>query len=452
MTEFADRLGKLGKHVHRVDSSELNHSGDIATILAAQGYKRAVAVDPTDDWLHRRVSEGCRRANIELEWLDDSAFLTPTHFMDEWVQGRQKYFFTDFYIQQRKRLGLLLDDRGKPLGGKWTFDTENRKRLPKSLDVPKTGLPVERPSVRVAKLEVQRRFPMAIGDMANFRYPVTHQDASIWLDEFIRQRLALFGDYEDAISDRHDILFHSVLTPMLNIGLLTPRQIVDAVLARTHEVEQGLHDVPSNSDAIPMNSLEGFLRQVIGWREFVRLVYLHLGRQQRTKNFWNLDRTLPASFYDATTGIVPVDASIRRCLDFGYCHHIERLMILGNFMLLCDLSPNQVYRWFMEMFIDSYDWVMVPNVYGMSQHADGGLMTTKPYISGSSYVLKMSNYPKGPWCETWDALYWRFIHREREFFGANPRMRVMIGQLSRMGNKLDQHLKIADRFLAKLST
>lgn len=186
---------------------------------------------------------------------------------------------------------------------------------------------------------------------------------------------------------------------------------------------------------------------MIGWREFVRLVYLHAGSRQRTRNSWGLSRSLPASFYDGTTGIVPFDRSIQRTLNLAYCHHIERLMVLGNFMLLCDIAPNSVYQWFMEMFIDSYDWVMVPNVYGMSQHADGGLMTTKPYISGSSYILKMSNYPKGPWTEIWDALYWRFVDRERNFFSENPRMRVMVGQLDRMGNKLNHHRAVAERFL-----
>jgi deoxyribodipyrimidine photolyase-related protein len=224
-----------------------------------------------------------------------------------------------------------------------------------------------------------------------------------------------------------------VLTPMLNIGLLTPQQIVDVVLRKCEEVS--------------LNSLEGFLRQVIGWREFVRLVYLAAGSRQRTQNFWGLSRKVPNSFYDGTTGIVPFDQSIQRVLKHAYCHHIERLMVLGTFMLLCDIAPNAVYQWFMEMFIDAYDWVMVPNVYGMSQHADGGLMTTKPYISGSNYICKMSDYRKGPWAEIWDSLYWRFIDRERGFFSENPRMRVMVGQLDRMGKKLNHHRAVSERFL-----
>jgi deoxyribodipyrimidine photolyase-related protein len=159
---------------------------------------------------------------------------------------------------------------------------------------------------------------------------------------------------------------------------------------------------------------------------------------------------MPAAFYDGTTGIEPVDAVIQRALRTGYCHHIERLMVLGNFMLLCEISPDAIYQWFMELFIDSYDWVMVPNVYGMSQHADGGMITTKPYISGSAYILKMSNFKRGPWCPIWDALYWRFIDKHRDFFAGNPRMSVMVKQCERMGSKLKEHHAVAEKFLNQL--
>jgi deoxyribodipyrimidine photolyase-related protein len=179
-------------------------------------------------------------------------------------------------------------------------------------------------------------------------------------------------------------------------------------------------------------------------------VYLRHGRAQRTRNFWGFTHGIPHAFYDGSTGVEPVDHVIRRVLKTGYCHHIERLMILGNFMLLCEISPDAVYRWFMELFIDSYDWVMVPNVYGMSQFADGGLMTTKPYISGSAYVLKMSNFSKGPWCAVWDALYWRFVDRHADFLSKNPRMAVMVKMRLKLGDRLTDHLRVADSFLARL--
>jgi deoxyribodipyrimidine photolyase-related protein len=290
--------------------------------------------------------------------------------------------------------------------------------------------------VRKAHSYVRTQFPQAIGEGDAFRYPVTAEQARAALDDFLDHRFAQFGQYEDAIHADEAFLFHSLLTPALNIGLLAPQQVIDAALER--------------ADHVPLNSLEGFVRQIIGWREYMRGVYRRYGRRQRTRNFWNHRRPMPAAFYDGTTGIEPVDTVIRRVLRYAYCHHIERLMILGNFMLLCEIDPAAIYQWFMELFIDAYDWVMVPNVFGMSQHADGGLITTKPYLSGSSYVLKMSNFRQGPWCTIWDALYWRFIDRHRDFFAGNPRMAVMVAQCERMGSRLDEHRRTAADFLARL--
>ncbi|MEM8776273.1 MAG: FAD-binding domain-containing protein, partial [Pseudomonadota bacterium] len=196
---------------------------------------------------------------------------------------------------------------------------------------------------------------------------------------------------------------------------------------------------------------EGFVRQIIGWREFMRATYEDLGVRMRTTNHWKHRRRMPESFYNGTTGIDPFDDVIRRLLETGYCHHIERLMVLGGFMFLCEIDPDDVYRWFMEMFIDSYDWVMVPNVYAMSQNADGGLITTKPYFSGSNYVCKMSHWQKGPWAETWDGLYWRFIEKHRESLARNPRWAMMCRTAERMApEKMQAHLDNAEAFLAKL--
>jgi len=223
---------------------------------------------------------------------------------------------------------------------------------------------------------------------------------------------------------------------MLNTGLLTPQQIIDATLeyASNHE--------------IPLNSLEGFIRQIIGWREFIRGLYVFRGVEQRTKNFFGFTRKIPASFYDGTTGVEPLDITIKKLLRTGYCHHIERLMVLGNFMLLCEFDPDEVYRWFMELFIDAYDWVMIPNIYGMSQFADSGLMATKPYISGSNYLMKMSDYEKGEWQQTWDALFWRFMHVHRDFFLSNPRLGMLVRSFDKMPEqKRNQLISMANQFL-----
>ena len=183
------------------------------------------------------------------------------------------------------------------------------------------------------------------------------------------------------------------------------------------------------------NSLEGFIRQIMGWREFIKIVYEREGSKQRTTNYWKFTRKIPANFWKGTTGIPPIDITIQKILKTGYCHHIERLMVLGNFMILCEFDPDEVYRWFMEMFIDAYDWVMVPNVYGMSQFADGGLMATKPYISGSSYVLKMSDFKKGEWCEIWDALFWNFMNKHRNVISKNPRMAMLLKTYDKMSEE-----------------
>jgi deoxyribodipyrimidine photolyase-related protein len=226
---------------------------------------------------------------------------------------------------------------------------------------------------------------------------------------------------------------------MLNTGLISPKTIIERTMEFASE-----HNVP-------INSTEGFIRQIISWREFIRGMYEVKGVESRTTNFWGFKRKIPASFYDGTTGIMPVDDTIKKVLRTGYCHHIERLMILGNFMLLCEFDPDEVYRWFMELFIDAYDWVMVPNVYGMSQFSDGGLFATKPYISSSNYILKMSDYSKGDWQKTWDGLFWNFMDKHRDFFKTNPRSSMLINTFDKMqAEKRQNHLENAAAFLSHL--
>jgi deoxyribodipyrimidine photolyase-related protein len=434
MKRFAAELEiQQKKTVRYVESADLKTSGDIANRWKKDRVKAIQVYDPEDDWLRRRLTEACQEHSIQLDVLPSPNFVTSTESIEAFVGTKKKLFFTQFYIEQRKRLGCLLEADGTPMGGKWSFDTDNRKKLPKDISLPTTNFAKVDTFAAEARSYVQVQFPKSLGVDRDLLYPTSRCDAIRWLEDFLEKRLALFGDYEDAIDPNEAILFHSCLTPMLNIGLLSPQDIVDRAMAY--------------SDRVPLNSLEGFVRQVIGWREFVRAVYRTHGVQQRTTNYWNHGRKIPGSFYDGSTGMEPVDVVIRRVLDLGYCHHIERLMILGNFMLLCEFDPDDVHQWFMELFVDGYDWVMVPNVYGMSQHADGGLMTTKPYISGSSYVLRMSSFKKGPWCEIWDALYWRFMHKHRAFFERNARMGVLVSQLDKMGIKLDKHLAVAEKFL-----
>ncbi|MFO1062959.1 MAG: cryptochrome/photolyase family protein [Pirellulales bacterium] len=436
MSAASAELQSRGLNSVIVRCDELSSSGDLAARLRRDGFDSAVVIDPCDDWLLRRLVAGAKRNGLDLQQVDDPHWITSREQFSQFRGGRKRLFFTEFYIQSRQRENLLLDDDGKPVGGKWSYDTENRKKLPKQLNVPMRRRCVRDSFTIDAIQRVDQDFPNAPGASDNFDYPVTREQALLGLNEFITERLDLFGDYEDAMDAKQTVLFHSLLTPALNTGLLTPREVIDAAIKRADEVS--------------LPSLEGFVRQVIGWREYMRHVYLDYGRDQRTCNFWNHTRRIPASFYDASTRIEPLDIVIGRVLRGAYCHHIERLMILGNFMMLCEFLPHDVYRWFMELFIDAYDWVMVPNVYGMSQHSDGGRITTKPYISGSSYVLRMSNFRRGDWCEVWDALYWRFISKHREFFLRNPRMAMMVRQADKMGAKLERHIRTADDYLKSI--
>lgn len=403
----------------------------------AKRKQRLVFADPTDDILSRRLERSCRAKDVDLEVLPNPGFLNQPAQNQEYRSGKKRWFMADFYKWQRKRLDLLMEG-DEPLGGQWSFDEDNRKKVPKKLlaEIPEL-LSLKRDAFDLeARDYVQRRFSSHPGNLDQLYYPTSHASAKRWLKHFLEHRLGHFGDYEDAIVEGESWLWHSVLTPALNIGLLTPDDVVKATL---HFADD--HDVP-------LNSLEGFIRQVIGWREFMRATYEDLGVVMRTTNHWQHHRPMPTCFYDGTTGIAPVDDTIRRILDTGYCHHIERLMVLGGFMFLCEIDPDEIYRWFMEMFVDSYDWVMVPNVYAMSQNADGGLITTKPYFSGSAYVRKMSHYKPGPWCEVWDGLYWRWILQHADQLGKNPRWAMMCSSARKMDpKKRDQHLQNAAAFL-----
>jgi len=438
MKAYAEELTKKGCQIRYVETAEFANAGGWAGLLGASSTEALYVVDPCDASLRRELDALAQELPCALHMLESPQFMSTAADCGACFKDRKHFSMVRFYTAQRKRLGILMED-GKPLGGKWSFDSQNRRPLPKDVVVPKQPRTRVSEHVREAARYVEARFPGNPGSVEGFFYPVTIREARRWLKRFLERRLTQFGPYEDAISTNFPFLFHSLLSPLLNAGLLTPADVVVQTLKFTENHE------------VPLNSLEGFLRQIIGWREFVRAVYLLAGPAMRVSNFWQCENVLPRSFYTAGTAMEPVDAVIRRVLDNAFAHHIERLMVLGNFMLLCEIHPDEVYRWFMELFIDAYDWVMVPNVYGMSQYADGGLITTKPYVSSSNYVRRMSDFPAGAWCDVWDTLFWRFIHKYQNVLRANPRMRVMTKQMERMDReKLQSHISLAERYLATL--
>ena len=407
---------------------------------SASADKKIVTSDPVDFILEKRLERYCEKLKLPLEFLDNPQFINQTEENQAYRDGKKRWYMADFYKVQRRKLDLLMAG-DEPVGGKWSFDEENRKKVPKNmlLEIPSIP-PVKRDEIdEEAQSYVEKRFGENLGSIDELYYPTDHATSKSWLKKFLKNKFENFGAYEDAIEEGQSWLWHSVLTPMLNIGLLTPTQVV----------KETMKFVDKND--VPLNSVEGFIRQIIGWREFMRATYEDVGVEMRTTNHWEHHRKIPDSFYDGTTGILPVDDAIQRLLKTGYCHHIERLMVLGGFMFLCEFDPDDIYLWFMEMFIDSYDWVMVPNAYSMSQHADGGLITTKPYFSGSSYVRKMSHYKKGDWCDVWDGLYWRWIWLHRDSLAKNPRWAMMCSMVKKMDEaKLEAHLKNAKDYLKSL--
>jgi len=442
MKNYAAYLRSKGILVHYIDA--IKATSDIRQLidhLAKQGIQVIHFIDPTDNWLSKRLRQKTNHCQIKIIQYASPLFLnTPADLTTFFKPTKKKFFQTTFYQQQRVSRNILLEANGKPVGGKWSFDADNRKKYPKKKLPPPISYPKTDDFYLEACQYVKQHYPENLGQLSDSAlYPTNFKTARAWLTQFLQNRFLEFGPYEDAIVAEYPILNHSVLTPMLNVGLITPKEIIDQTLEFIQENE------------IPINSSEGFIRQIIGWREFIRGVYECKGSEERTTNFWKFKRKIPSSFYDGTTGISPIDHTIKKVLQTGYCHHIERLMVLGNFMLLCEFDPDEVYQWFMELFIDAYDWVMVPNVYGMSQFADGGLMSTKPYISGSNYLMKMSNYRKGEWQKIWDGLFWRFMHVHRDFFTRNPRLGMLVRMFDKMPEeKKEVHLKTAASYLEKL--
>ena len=422
-------------------SKDISDIRELIPYLKSLGITNITYIDPVDNWLQKRIAKGCLDNSIEKNVYDSPLFLNTKEDLQPFFRSdKKKYHQTSFYTAQRNNRHILIDPDGKPTGGKWTFDAENRKKYPAKKTPPAIQFPDVDSFYKEALEYVDKNFSTNIGQLTtNGLYPTNFKTSKLWFQQFLEQRFLEFGTYEDAIVAENSILNHSVLTPMLNIGLITPAYVI----------EQSIAFAETNN--IPINSLEGFVRQIIGWREFIRGMYESRGSDERTRNFWGFTKKIPKSFYDGTTGIYPIDQTIKKTLETGYCHHIERLMVLGNFMLLCEFDPDEVYRWFMELFIDSYDWVMVPNVYGMSQFADGGLMATKPYISGSNYLMKMSNYKKGEWQAVWDGLFWRFMDTHRSFFRQNPRLGMLVAMFDKMPQeKRHKHLENAELYLAKL--
>jgi len=420
MRHTAARLEAEGKTVRRITlDDDLTFKAGLEKLLKAHRVTELTWMSDPNRPVDERISRICQAHDVETDVLSDQLFLTPEDDVDAWFAEHPTPLMEDFYHWQRRRTGILMDG-GKPAGRRWNFDADNRKALPKKgVDIPPLPQLAHDEITRAVIAEVDERYPEHPGKAADFWLPVTPEDSRDWLDVFIAERLNDFGRYEDAMKADEPFLFHAIISPMLNIGLLTVEEVVAAA---------------TRTDA-PLASVEGFIRQVIGWREYMRGMYrahpklehvnaLHL--EKRIEKYWYSGQRMPSDLP------IPVRTVLERVHEWGYAHHIERLMVLGNWFLLQGYAPRQVNDWFLALFVDAYDWVMVPNVMGMSQFADGGFVATKPYVSGGAYLQRMGSW----WPSAQEAkdsvftdAYWEFLERHEDVLSGNHRLGLALAQM-----------------------
>lgn len=403
--------------------------------------------DPVNHQIVEQLKNLAKKFNVELQISETPLFIETTVELKEYIGKTNNYKNHAFYLWQRKRLNVLMDGN-KPIGGRWSYDTENRKPFPKNYAEEKLQL-VNNKYITEAKKYVTKHFKNNFGELISY-LPIDFDQSKVYFKKFLRKKLSLFGPYEDAVNSNVVFGNHSAISPLLNIGLLTPRYVVDCVLK---EYAKG---------KCPIESAEGYIRQVIGWRSHIRMIYFLQQEALVKNNFFNHNRKLKKSWYNSKTDIQPIDDTIDKLRKYGYIHHIERLMYIGNFMLLNNIKPLDCFKFFMTT-VDCYDWVMMPNIYGMSQYSAGSLMMTRPYFSSSNYIFKLSNYKRDKsslqvvlksgsyyWYEIWDALYYNFVNKNQKYLNKNYSTIHAVSNWNRKSlEQQKQYIKIAKDYLSK---
>jgi len=431
MRHFAAALRARGLRVDHIALDDAGNtgslSGEVARAVARHGAVGIVATHP-GEW---RVLEAMRGwdAIAPLELRDDDRFLCDLGWFRRWSHGKKQLRMEYFYREMRRATGLLMAG-GDPAGGAWNFDADNRKRLPRGLAPPAPRRFPPDDITREVMALVAARFPKHIGAAADFAWPVTAAEAEAALADFISHRLADFGDYQDAMAAGEPVLFHALVSTSLNLGLLSPRACCEAAERAWQE------------GRAPLNAVEGFIRQILGWREYVRGLYWLRMPEYAATNALEARRPLPDFYWTGETGMACIAAVVRQTRDLAYAHHIQRLMVTGNLALLAGLDPVAVNAWYLAVYADAYEWVELPNTHGMALHADGGVMASKPYAASGAYINRMSDYCRGcaydvkasigPSACPFNALYWDFIARHAERFAGNPRMAMPLMSLRKM--------------------
>ena len=441
MRQYRDELVENGYTVYyySIEDKNFNISYEDKLLAAIKKYKieKINYFEIEDHFFEDIFNRFIIKNKIKTKLIQNPMFLLSRAEFIEFAHTQKNLIrMASFYQKMRIKMSILIDENTRPIGGKWSYDEENRKKIPLNIAIPEKPYLINNYDINDLKNKINLIFKDHPGSVDCLWMPTNRQEALKWMDKFFKTKFHNFGIYEDAIIDNNNFLFHSALSPIVNMGLLTPDEIIQKAVKF------------SKQESIPLNSLEGFIRQIIGWREFIRGIYHYKGREEKKSNFWQHNRRLTSDWYEGTTGIIPLDDVIKDCLKYGYTHHIPRLMIVCNIMNLCRIHPDEIYNWFMEMFVDSSDWVMVPNVYGMGTFADGGIFATKPYSCGSNYILKMSNYKRGNWCEIVDGLYWKFMSDNLSFFKSNHRLSILVRSLDKMNKiKKDMIFEKATEFI-----
>ena len=429
MRKFAARLRGQGWTVAYTRLDDPGNAGSIGAELlrraAEHGAGEALATEP-GEW---RLIAQLQDLPLLVRILPDDRFLASHAEFDRWAAGKTQLRMEYFYREMRRKTGLLMED-GEPAGGQWNYDHENRKPAPGAVDY--AGPLRFEPDAVVEEVLalVEARFGANFGRLRPFWFATDATQAQAHFAQWLDGGLPRFGDYQDAMLRDEPFMYHAVIGVYLNAGLLDPRAVCDRVEAAWR------------AGRVPINAAEGFIRQIIGWREYVRGIYFREGPSYVTRNALGHCRDLPAMFWGAPTSMACVAATVAQTRDEAYAHHIQRLMITGNFALLAGIEPAQVHEWYLAVYADAYEWVEAPNVIGMSQFADGGILASKPYVSSGNYIDRMSDYcgscaykvkvKTGPGACPFNLLYWHFLDRHRERFGANPRMGQMYATWDRM--------------------
>jgi len=454
MRHFADELRAHGWRVDYVALDDAGNTGtlvdEIARAVARWGAER-VRVTEAGEWrLARAMDDWPHKLGVPVERHRDDRFLCSTAAFERWAAGRKRLRMEDFYRGMRRRHGVLLDDDGHPAGGQWNFDHANRQPLPRGgLDIPAAPSFAPDDTTREVLTLVEARFADHFGSLDGFAWGVTRAHAEAARDHFLTHALPSFGDYQDAMRTGAPWLFHSVLSPYLNMGLLEPRDLIERAEAAWR------------SGHAPLNAVEGFVRQILGWREYVRGVYWRFMPDYAERNALGHTRALPGFYWSAETDMRCLHEVIRDTRDHAYAHHIQRLMITGNFALLAGIEPSEVCEWYLIVYADAYEWVELPNTLGMALYGDGGLLGSKPYAASGQYINRMSDYCRhcrynvrkatGDDACPFNALYWHFLMRQRPVLGSNHRLRMPYRNLDRMDPERRQALwDQAEGFLARL--